>query len=120
LPSAITKTLGKAGKSKPILANFPALPSAREEGTLQRILKKISLPSATQRGHSAKNFQKKFLFRVPIRGTHGKKKFKFFFFAECQAEGHSAKNFQKKTSLPSAKKNSLPSAQRWGTRQSTR
>jgi hypothetical protein len=37
LPSAMPKTLGKAEKTKPILASFPALPSAGEAGTRQRI-----------------------------------------------------------------------------------
>jgi hypothetical protein len=67
LPSAITKTLGKAGKRKPILVNFPALPSAREEGTRQRIFLKNYLFAECQA-----QGQKKILCRVPYTGALGK------------------------------------------------
>jgi hypothetical protein len=57
LPSAMPKTLGKAEKTKAILDSFPALLSAGEDGTWQRIFqKKISLPSALQRDTRQTNF----------------------------------------------------------------
>jgi hypothetical protein len=68
LPSAMPKTLGKAEKTKPILTNFPALPSAGEAGTRQRIFQKKSFFFAEchVEGHSTNKFLKKnfFLCRV--------------------------------------------------------
>jgi hypothetical protein len=78
LPSAVPKPLGKAGKTKPILATFPALPSAyRGEGTRQRILKIFCFAECRAWGTQQKKFKIFFLCRVPCRGKIFKKKLFF-------------------------------------------